>query len=131
MTHRQVDEIALETARQRRRWTETTAREVLAVYAASGQSMRSFASSTRLSLQRLLRWQRRCEQETRSGAFSATDQGVFLPMTLATSAQFDSGPAALVVEMSHEGLRVEISRTDHASSQWVSDLVRSLRAGHP
>ena len=94
----------------RPKWTEGEAREVMAAWAASGESATAFGRRNGIVPQRLYWWRSRL----------ACDPPSFVELEV-------HPPAASPVVVIEGTTRIEIGSIDSASAAWVATLVCALR----
>jgi transposase-like protein len=94
---------------EKERWTEQDAREALAAWEASGESIAAFARGVGIVPQRLLWWRSRLGRPARD----------FVPVEVT-----GLGPAAVMTTKG--GTRIEVAAVDAASAQWVTTVVRAM-----
>lgn len=93
------------------RWKEEDAREVLSAWEASGESGPAFGARQGIVPQRLFWWR------SRLSSISS-----FAPVEV-------SGSSAAVVVTTESGMRIEVTRTDEASAEWVGTMLATLGSG--
>jgi hypothetical protein len=106
-------------------WTEATAREVLAEWAASGQSLSAFAKQAGLVPQRLSWWKKRIGRSASDAAAAAAPPvapASFVPVTVRTK-QREAVAAAVQL---NGAVRVELYSLDGTSAVWVAALAKAL-----
>lgn len=109
------------------KWSADEAQRILDEWAASGESLQTFARQRGLVPQRLWWWLKRLagKRRRRVGDNATLATGpAFLPVTVRP---VEPEPVLATVETAG-GLRVEVRALDGASAAWVAQLVRALGA---
>ena len=105
------------TSWTRGHWSESTAREVLRAWRASGLSMRAFCAAHGLRAQRLAWWRRRLGEWEQAGGVPK-----LVPVVVRES---PATVAGVVVRL--EGAVVEASSSEAVPAAWLGALARALR----
>jgi transposase-like protein len=119
---------SLAELRSSQRWTEEDARQVMAAWKRSGETVAAFARREGLCTQRVYWWRDRLglNHDEVAIAQSATASLVpaFLPVTV--RAPVREGRSTAVTVVVGDGLRVEVTELGATSAAWVVALVRAL-----
>ena len=106
-------------ARTGEQWSEGDAREAIAAWAASGESMTGFARRHGVTPQRLSWWRLRTNGSREPSRTS------LIPVTVTSSPLVSLGAASVTVTMGD--LRIDVEDPSRVSPSWVAALLSAMR----